>query len=244
MTKPAPNATFDTFFESISRLDGQQLPNVLNAEYFSERHSPPANFKLVRAYRFLNLTDDADKPTDRLRLLVSNAVEPLITLRGYIIDSYSDIFEQNVSSMDKDTLYRIMNTTYGLTNDSAIKKAMSFFRHACDKTGIKLNAKLTDRSTITATVERTDESLLENYEPDNSSKEELLAIRELPTMQEIQTQAETATKNVDGFDNTIVFKSGGELTLLADVNVWKLHKADREFLFSLVDLMNEYESNG
>jgi hypothetical protein len=45
-----------------------------------------------------------------------------------------------------------------------------------------------------------------------------------------------------GTSRTVELKSGGTLTVMASMDVFKLTPDDRNFVFSLIDKLNEYEN--
>ena len=56
-----------------------------------------------------------------------------------------------------------------------------------------------------------------------------------PDDEEPQVRAPKAVKTV------VLQESGGELTLSGDIDIFKLSGAERDFVFSLIDRMNEFE---
>lgn len=224
MNKTAPSISFEKFWETIKNLGDTRLPDKpITSEYF-DSYKTPNKYLLITAYQFFEFINDKGEPTERLRRLFFSGMDIEHIFRAYVESSYTEIFSKDITSIDKNTLYRILNEQYNLKNDSAVKKGMSFFKQACDKAKIEISKKLNDRSGITATP----------ISNENDQKDET------PKM-ENQIENKPPEKNGANFVNTIVLASGGKLTLSAEVDVWKLDKEDRELVFTLVDAMNEYE---
>lgn len=225
MNKTAPSVSFEKFWETIKNLGITGLPDKpITSEYF-DSYKTPNKYLLITAYQFFELINDKGEPTDRLRRLFFSGLDAQAVFRECVENSYAEIFSKDVTSIDKNTLYRTLNEHYNLKNDSAVKKGMSFFKQACEKAEVELSDNLSNRSGITA-------KLIPNENEQND---------ETPNMDTQIGNNPPPKNNGANFVNTVILASGGKLTLSAEVDVWKLGKDDRELVFTLVDAMNGYE---
>jgi Family of unknown function (DUF5343) len=230
-----PYATFDTFIQILNKYKENGIPSVINKETFEDytRHN---KWQLLGAFKFLGLIDEYGTPTPDFNYLIIDESRQA-TLRQLIQSAYALIFEKDIMTIKRDELDSIFRNDYKI-NGETLKKARTFFTHACKFAQISMSQNIATRKRRKFLTElNKDTDLLKELEmeTDKQSEEKNMQNEEMQDTQNIISQP--------AFTNIINLKSGGKLTLSVEVDIWELNKADRDFVFEIKDSMKEYEDS-
>lgn len=218
--------TFSNFIQSLktgvpARIDRSVMGSL----------SGTAQAHLLHALRYLNLIDAEATPTERLHQLATaqDAEKPKI-LREILTSSYKFIGECNLD-LGKCTSKQL-EEAFAKTGASSetLRKTLSFYLGVAKEAGMQLSPYLKRARKPRGTGQRT--------------RGAAARATQTPTP---DPPAQTATQNTpqpNGTMKTIQLKTGGSLTLSLAVNLLELKGKDREFVFKLIDKLDEYEAGG
>lgn len=234
--RTASYATFDTFLSVLNEFRAGGIPPVIDKETFEDK-SRHDKFQLLGAFKFLDLIDEYGKPTQKLEYLVNQVEARPVAIKRLLELSYPVLFEHGISELKRDTLDKYLSD-YNV-NGETLKKARSFFINACRFAGIPLPPAITQRirKPRTKKAETAVEPARDFFEQSDEQFEPDAKDENMPP----DTEDNGRVEPQPSFVNTIILKSGGKLTLSAEVDVWKLDKEDRNLVFKLVDDMKDYE---
>lgn len=234
----APYATFSTFLGLLDIYKETGIPQIINQETFANfsRHD---KWQLLGAFIFLDLVDEYGKPTQKLEHLVIQEIPRPTILKRILELSYTPFFENGIENLTRDALNQTLSERYGVRGDTQ-KKARTFFIKACEFAGVVLPLEITKRrrqSRARKVVETVSDAPTFFEQPDERTEENT----QKEVMPEELIQNNERGDGQPSFVNTINLKSGGKLTLSAEVDVWKLDREDRNLVFKIVDDMKDYE---
>ncbi len=187
------------------------LPGQLDRSLWPS-YSGAIKGQLLNAFRFLGLVDEGDCPTPALRELVARREQRRVLFRGLIEKEYAALIALDLAHGTPRQLDDAMRQ-YGLSGVTH-KKAISFFLQAGAYAGLPLSPLLKGRTRTAAPARRTPPQALK-----------------------------PAANAADGsqLSRSIRLRSGGEVTITAVVDLFKLDPEDRRFLFDLIDRLRGYE---
>ena len=236
----APYATFDTFVTVLQEFTDAGIPTVIDKETFADK-SRHDKWQLLGTFKFLDLMDNDGNPTEKLRYLVNQSDTRPAVLRRIMELAYASIFEYGLDNLSREVLDGILSDQYAV-NGETLKKARSFFTNACKFVGLELPSAITQR-----VRQRRAKQIPLKTEPTltfpEESDEEVKTSPKNENMLDELIKQNGRNEASPSFLHTINLKSGGRLTLSAEVDVWKLNKEDRNLVFKLVDDMKEYEDS-
>ncbi len=224
-----PYVAFKTLLGAIEQLQTHGTPpNKIDRTVFPS-YSGAVTSQLISALRFLKLIDGHDSPTQTLETLVLEKDNLKANVRKMIESSYPDIMALDLARMPPSQLDEVLGgENYAVTGETKTK-AKTFLLKAAEYAGIPVSPLLTK---ITR-------------KPKGSNPKKATVVK---TNGQPQTNADTLPERKpvepptqDGSTTTVQLKDGGSLTLSLAVNVLKLRGADREFVFRIIDKIEEYE---
>jgi hypothetical protein len=175
----------------------------------------------MNAYRYFHFVDVNNKPTPEFQKLVkSKNEERKAQIKMMLEIGYPEIMMHDLSTMTPKMLDEQLDK-YNVSGDTK-KKAATFFLQAAKFADVPLSSFLTERIRTTPNTRRRRKS--ENGEPE---------MRERFTPQ----------SNTSGSTRVVSLSGGGTITLTVSVDVFSLGKEDREFVFGLIDQLQQYETD-
>jgi hypothetical protein len=211
-----PYAPFKTFFNTLDHLNAIGIPHVIDRAVFPSL-SGIMQSQVLGAYKFLGLIDEHGKPTPDLVALTigkdRKAVFKELLKKRYEALVSLDLTKVSPTQLDKAlTEYNVSGATH--------RKAKSFFLKAAQFAELPLSPLLTrkTRSSGGGGVGRR-----RRTEPNGG-------------------KTDSPVLNTSGTTKTITLKSGGQLTLSLTVNLFDLLGKDRDFVFGIIDKIQNYQA--
>ncbi|SMB97914.1 hypothetical protein SAMN00808754_2024 [Thermanaeromonas toyohensis ToBE] len=226
-----PYVPFRTFLTAIESLE-QGLPSRIDRSVWPSFSGATQN-QLLHAFRFLGLIDKDGYTQPILEKLVEDKENRKTILKELLMNSYSEVLKaidlMKVSPMQLEETIR----KYGVKG-STLQKAISFLLQACQYSGIALGPLLNNKTRSISSSSRRKKTF--KVRENISNSDVVISDKSMKSYQ-------IANDEVfgQGTSKTIELKSGGKLTLIASLNVFEMTKEDREFVFSLIDKLQEYE---
>jgi hypothetical protein len=219
-----------TFRNALDRLISEGLPNRVDKSVFSN-FSGSSQTQLLAALKFLDLIDDNQVPTETLRTIATvDEGQRRELLQSIITSAYGDLVALDLTRATPEQLSRTLSTVYGLTGTTA-RKAEAFFLSAAREVGIPLS-KFIDKPKKAGSDGASPKRRRSKQRPAPT-----------PTPAPTVQAAEISTKtSASGTSKTVNLVSGGTLTLSATLDLFSLKGADRNFVFSLIDMLEDYEA--
>ncbi|MCY4661424.1 MAG: hypothetical protein OXF93_16695 [Acidobacteria bacterium] len=221
-TPGASYVSFKTFQSGVQSLRTHGLPERIDRSVWASK-SGADQTALLGAFRFLSLIDATGKTQPSLKMLVES--QPATTtekqvLREVLQQSYANVIALNLETITPAQFADAIGKygPQGSTRDRAIR----FFLKAADHCGIKVSARLKERK--------------------RGSSPKGNGVRRKANSQE----APPSEPNV-GEGNAVAMKviqlrkAGGSLTLSGTFNPFELVGTERELVYSIIDLMKEFE---
>ena len=134
-----PYLSYKTFEHFLSRLH-EPLYTCFDNNYWGKTYSGDTGMQLDTAMRFLNLIDNDDRPTPRLRILiVATGEHRAALLRQIVYESYPLIFKWlwDNGTANYAELEDIFQHTYGLEAFNC-SKCVKFFVNLAKDAGISI----------------------------------------------------------------------------------------------------------
>lgn len=213
-----------TFKNALEQLSQGVPPNKIDRSVFPGIAWAIQN-QLFTGMRFLGLIDQDGKPTvdlEQLATVDENARKK--KLLDIFQLRYFDLFALDLRKTTPAELEQRMGDVYGVTGDTR-SKAVRFFLSAVEYLGIELSPYFAAKKP--------------NGSPTRRNKPKKTRAGSLPHQAPI-TQSEQA---IAGTAKTVHLGSGGTLTLSATLDLFALNSSDRQFVFGLIDKLDEYEQN-
>jgi hypothetical protein len=222
--KTAPYLPFRTFLSSLDTF-AQGLPVILDRTIWRSQAGVTQGL-IMNTYRFLGLVDEEDAPTDALEAMVRQTEQRPAVLRGLIEATYGDEFGLDFSTTTPKVLEDMFVDSYAVTGATK-QKAITFFLKAARFANITLSPFLLTQIRNTAARKRRvkgkDVGVVIGKENGNNS-------------------IDTSLNSSAAVTHKIDLVSGGTLTVSITANPFKMPQKDREFVFSLIDKLQEYEN--
>lgn len=214
---PAAYVPFRTFLGAIESLE-HGLPKRLDRTIWRSQ-SGVVQSQIMMALRFFSLVDDEDRPTVALQRLVDGGQEKRQEqIASLLHHAYRDIIQHDLTKMTPKMLEDAMEQ-YNVSGDTK-RKAVRFFLQAARFAELPMHPLL--QGTIRASSPRK-----RRVKNGRESGGEETPPKPLPVSQ-------------GGSTKTVELKSGGKLTVSIDVDVFSMSAEDRQFVFGLIDKLQEY----
>jgi hypothetical protein len=224
--KTPPYGVFATFKNSLEQL-AQGIPNQIDRTVFPGMAWNAQN-QLITALRFFGLIDENGKPTEKMHLLtVPNEDERKAQLGMLLRVHYAPLFALDLMKATPGQLDQCITEVYGATGDTRLK-VVRFFLSALAYLDIPVSS-LFGRTKVgpggTNGVRRRRTLKPRAEEPGDL----------VPKSDDKQIIPASGTARV------VTLTSGGTLTISVSLDLLRLSAADRQFVFGLIDKLEEYE---
>lgn len=216
---PKPPYMSWTSFENLrEKMRTKGLPAVLDRHFLGG--SGAYQSQVLVAFRALGLIDAQRRPTDRLRKLVADETPAM--LREVIEDYYASAFAlgDDAAASQLDEWFR----GQGVSGDT-LRKAVSFFISASKAAEITVSPHFKVPRQATPSTKR---KAVKRAEPNPANQ---------------QNNNNNHNGGSAGGGRSIKLKSGGEVRFTYSVDLFAMSRTDREFVFELIDRMQEYEGD-
>jgi len=218
----APYLPFATFLSSLDAFT-QGVPPKLDRTLWRSQ-SGFLQGLIMNTYRFFGLVEETegDTATDYLLELVRNKEQRPEILRALIEAQYTDVLEgHDLSKMTMKMLEAEFEKAFSVSGATK-QKAITFFLKAAKFAEMPLSHFLS--SQLRNAAPRKKRGLKQRIEQENGVA--------------IETNLMDAGEG--GGSHTLHFASGGTLTVTIDANPFTMPKEERDFFFSVVDMLQEY----
>ena len=217
-----PYGVFATFKSSLQQLsDG--MPNQIDRTVFPGT-AWTAQSQLLAGLRTLGLIDDEGRPTQRLhQVAVPDEATRKRELERLVREHYERIFELDLLKTTPAELDKRMTDVYEISGDTR-RKAVRFFLNALDYLGIEVSPLFAKP--------RTRKRANGNGTPRR---------RRTRSRQAGADPQEFEPTKSAGTSRSIPLSSGGTLTLSVELDLLRLSPSDRQFVFELIDKLDDYE---
>lgn len=226
----APYLPFSTFLTALDRLKGiGGIPNKVTSDVFPSLNHQ-SKTQILSAFRFLDLIDENGVPQgDMLSELALKEDRRKDLVRILLETQYPDIVELDFAKITPSQLEEhLSGNRYNVSGDTK-KKAKTFLLKAAQFAGFTVSPLLTKITRNRSSKGTNKRSVANNDNKGSTSAETPKAL-------------EQETQNQHGTEKTITLRVGGTLTLSLAVNILELKGKDRQFVFDLIDKLDEYES--
>jgi len=215
-----PYVAYRTFENFLAELKARGLPSRIDRSILSHK-SGTVQSQLLLCFQYLDLLTSSGRPTEKLRaLLATEGRARKNLLREILRSAYPFIFDVQVdlSSATQNQMEELFRQT-GASGET-VRRCISFFLTAARNAGIPFSS----------------------YLRPHRGKKSSARVAESPGR---GAQSAGAAKQTTGLAvKTINLKSGGLLRLELSFDIFRLNRADREFVFSLIDRFNTYSEEG
>jgi hypothetical protein len=218
---PAPYLPFKTFLGSLDPFV-QGIPPKIDRSLWNQ--SGFMQGLILNAYRYFHLVDANDKPTPEFQQLVKSKNEDRKKLiKKFLLDiGYPEIvLMHDLTTMTPKMLDELMEK-YNVSGETK-KKSITFFLQAAKFADVPLSSFLTEKIRNTGGPRRRR----------NGAKAEGDARIERQTI---------PPAGSSGTTRSVILSGGGTVALTVSVDLFSLGKDDREFVFGLIDRLQQYES--
>lgn len=225
--KAAVYVSWVTFKNAIESLS-EGMPNQIDRTAFPGL-SGGVQGHLFAAFKFLGLMDDDGTPTDALReLAVRDEAKRKAKLRELLESRYASLIALDLMKATPQQVMNKLSDEYGVAGETR-ERALRFFLAAVQYVGIPVSRffKATGAVSGASNGGTRTKRRASPRKPAEEGEEEAEEERQLtPTA---------------GTSRVVSLKSGGQLTLAASIDLFKMSPADRTFVFNLIDKLDEYE---
>lgn len=213
-----PYLSFETFRSFIARLDPSALPPRIDRSMMVGMAGGTQTY-LLQALRAFELLDEANRVQPTLLTLVGED-EDFARGMAELLERFYP--EQSELSRMQGTAAQLAETfqSSGYTG-STLRKAVTFYLHAAKAAGIPMSTHFRAPSPRTPARAK---SAAKKRATSSSRSEPTMPIAEASEMQTIQ------------------LRSGGRVSLSCTAAFLTMTREDREFVFGLVDALDEYQS--
>ena len=221
----APYVSFKTFQSGVQALRSHGLPEKIDRSVWLTK-SGADQTALLSAFRFLGLIDAKDRvqpPLEKLVDVPEGAAAEKEVLGTAIRQSYAELFQRNLETITPAQLAEAIGK-YGPTG-STRDRAVRFFLKVAGHCGVKISGRLTARKPRGSASGKTN-----GNGPRKTS-------RTAPPPSPEQGQDGAAAMKVIELP-----QAGGSLKLSGAFNPFELVGAERDLVYSIIDLMQEFEA--
>jgi hypothetical protein len=216
-----------TFTNTLDALT-KHMPNRIDKSAFPGQ-SGAGQSQLLLAFRFFGFIADDLKPTPALlAVAVSDEAARKKALRKLTDEKYAPLIALNLMKTTPAEFAEKMTEAYNISGDTRLK-ATRFFLSAADYLGIEISPLL----------------LRDKTKPVGNGDTRRRRRRPAEVISEDEADfiaQETGQAHIPGESRSIELRSGGTLTVSASTKFMQLSSADRNFVFGLIDKLEEYEA--
>jgi hypothetical protein len=221
--RSAPYLPFKTLLNSLDTFI-QGIPPKLDRTVWKS-HAGLMQGLIMNAYRFLGLVDDQDYSTEWLEMLVKKPEERPTTMRTLILAQYEPILDNHdLTKMTQKMLEDEFEKHFSATGTTK-QKAITFFLKAAKYGDMALSPFLINQIRNTAPKKRKVNKSRHNQEDEAQEQGGGVFVIEDANMS----------------THSISLASGGKMTLSITANPFKMSGKDRDFVFGIIDKLQDYE---
>ena len=218
-----PYLPYKTLMSSLENL-AQGVPPKLDRSIWKNQPGTVQS-QILSAYKFLGLMSDSNEPMDILRFLVEHRSSPTPVMNKLIDEKYKAILDKHpLNTMTTTMLSNEFESVFQVDGETK-KKAIRFFLQAAKANGFVLSKFLLDQTRV----------------PSSGPRKKRVSPRDADQDVDETDEDEVHEKGA-GTSKMIALKSGGQLSISVSVDLFELSKADREFVFGLIDSLKEYDA--
>lgn len=218
MLVPAPYLPFKTFLSSLDPFS-QGVPPKIDRSLWNQ--SGFVQGLIMNAYRFFQLVDASNKPTPMFQQLVKSKDDNRKAMIIELLETgYPEIMQHELSTMTPKMLDELLEK-YNVSGETK-RKAGTFFLQAAKYAGASLSTFLTEKIR-------------------NTSPRRKRIVDKADTEARFERQQYVPASS--GHTRSITLSGGGTVTLTVSVDLFALGKEDRDFVFSLIDQLQQYETD-
>jgi len=228
-----PYISFLTFSNFLTWVEGEGIPHRFDRSFWDKKFAGSTGVQLMTGLRFLNLLK-GDIPQPELeKIVAAKGDDKKVLLSNVIRQAYSKIDFQQLERATPMMLADWLRS-YGIDGDT-LRKAESFFINACKAYEISLSKPLQKKA-------RNRPAKASGAKPIRKRIDE----KPLPLMDKGLSEKPPVIPPDDtgnqpkGQISNVTLVSGGEVTLVLNVNLFELSKEDRGFVLELVDKIKAY----
>jgi len=221
----APYLPFATFISSLDAFS-QGVPPKLDRTLWRSQ-SGFLQGLIMNAYRFFGLVEETegDAATEYLLELVKNREQRPGIMRALIEAQYVDVlFGHDLTKMTMKMLEQAFDENFSVTGATK-QKAITFFLKAAKFSEMPMSHFLS--------------SQLRNAAPRKKRGTKRV---ELTGDEEEEIISDIATQSPGAVCHSVRLKSGGLVSVTITANPFSMPAQDREFVFSMIDMVQKYEA--
>jgi hypothetical protein len=208
----------------------EHMPNRIDKTAFPGQ-SGAVQTQLLIAFRFLGLIDGDGKPTPSLHnLAVKDEAARKFALKKILEDKYAALFALNLTKTTPAEFAEQMSKSYNVSGDTRLK-ATRFFLAALAYVGVAVSPLLLRDKT----------KPIGNGGAARRRKATTRLRPDTAGVEEDDSDDEDDDPIQVGESRYVTLRSGGTLTLSASTKFMALSPSDRNFVFGLIDKLDEYE---
>ena len=213
----APYLPFRTFLNTLDHLKAIGIPHKIDRGIFPS-FSGIIQGQVLGTFRFLGLIDEHGKPSPDLATLIEGK-ERKPALKELLKKRYCELVSLDLTKVSPSQFDNKLSE-YGVTG-ATHQKAKSFFLRASRFAELPLTPLLTRKTRSSSGTRR-------KKSPEGKGEQN-------------GDRHHGTTDHISGTSKTITLRCGGELTLSLTVNLFDLVGEDREFVFGIVDKIQNYK---
>lgn len=219
---PAAYVPFRTFLSAVEALE-HGVPRKLDRTIWRSQ-SGVIQSQIMMAFRFFNLVDEDDRPTQALHRLVASPEQRPEHVKALLHYAYHDIIDHDLTKMTPRMLEEAMDG-YSVTGDTR-RRAISFFLQAAKYAELPMHPLLLGQTRNTSGP-RKRKAKKPGYVAEMNGSADPKYINIPPTQ--------------GSSGKSVRLSNGGTLTLSISADPFTLPAEDRKFVFELIDKLQEYE---
>jgi hypothetical protein len=224
---PAAYLPYSTLITGLDHLKTVSIPNRIESGTFPSMSSQSVS-QMLSALRFFKLIDANGNPQPALTSLVNNTDERKSLMKALIEEHYPDIVKLDLAKMTPSQLDEAFDNDHYNVSGETKKKAKTFLLKAAVAAGFQVHPLLV--------------KITRNRKSGNrkSSSGAVRPLTDADFKKVDQNLNPIVENNNHGTKKTIQLNKGGSVTLLVDINIMELKGKDREFIFELIDKLDQY----
>jgi hypothetical protein len=227
--RAAPYLPFTTFMSSFD-VFSQGVPPRLDRSLWRSQ-SGLVQGQIMNAYRFFGLVveEEGDTSTEELVAMAKKTEQRPQVLRGLIESQFYEMLEtHDLTKMTMKMLEDEFEKHFSVSGTTK-QKAIAFFLKAAKFADMPLSTFLQSQLRNTGARKRRGRQRGDQQNGAEDSVEE-----DVDTQNRIPTGA---------ISHSVVLASGGTLTVVITANPFAMPTDDRAFVFSMIDMVQNYEKN-
>jgi hypothetical protein len=223
--KSAPYLPFATFISALDNVAAHSVPNIIDRSSFPS-FSGQSVTATLSAFRFFDLIDATGAPLMELHALAMQKDDRAANIKALLESHYAKLIALDLSRTTPSQFDEAFAPeVYGVTGETRVK-AKTFFIKAAQFAKLPMSKLLLNKARASG-----------------PRKKRKVAGDGNGATQQATGTASTVLPANSGTTKTIALSDGGSLTITANVNLLTLSADDRTFLFKIIDLMTQHESD-